>query len=273
MIFPGMDPYLEHPWMWQGFHTALIVYIRDQLQPRLRPRYVAAVEERVFLDVPDRYVRPDVSVRTVPPGPAPRPVSGRESGGVAVMEEVEVDDPLIVRARVEPVSERYVAILDLHAGQRVVTVIEVVSPTNKQTGPGRDSYVTKQEEVLSGDVHLVEIDLLRHGTHVVAVPEKDARQRAGPYDSLTCVNRAAGQRDLYELYPRRLPDRLPRIRIPLADGDRDVVLDVQAVVAQAYDAGAYRSRIDYSRPCDPPLAAVDNAWAEGLVREAAGKTS
>jgi Protein of unknown function (DUF4058) len=269
LIFPGMDPYLEHPVLWLDVHASLVVYIREQLQPRLRPRYVAAIEQRVYLEGPDRNIHPDVSVRETRPGPARQ----HEGGGVAVMEAVEVDDPLIVRARVEPVREAYVAILDLHASQRVVTVIEVVSPTNKQTGPGRDSYVTKQEEVLSGDVHLVEIDLLRRGPHVLAVPEKDARQRAGRYDSLTCVNRAAGQRDLYELYPRRLRDRLPRIRIPLADGDGDVVLDIQAVVAQAYDAGAYRDRIDYSRPCDPPLAADDNAWAEGLVREAAGKTS
>ena len=234
LIFPGMDPYLEHPVLWTGLHSRLIVYIADALGPRLRPRYVAAVEERVYLEGPDRSIRPDVSVRETRPGPARQ----REGGGVAVMEEVEVDDPLIVRARVESVSEKYVAILDLHAGQRVVTVIEVVSPTNKQAGPGRTSYLDKQTEVLAGDVQLVEIDLLRHGTHVVAVPERDARQRAGRYDSLTCVNRAAGQRDLYELYPRRLRDRLPRIR-----------------------------------PFDPPLAVDDNAWAEGLVREAAGKTS
>ena len=273
MIFPGMDPYLETPGMWLGVHTPLIVYIADALGPRLKPRYVAAVEERVFLEVPERYVRPDVSVRELPPGPATRPVRERDAGGVAVLEEVEVDDPLIVRARVEPVSERYVAILDLHASQRVVTVIEVVSPTNKQAGPGHDSYVAKQGEVLSGDVHLVEIDLLRRGSHVLSVPEKDARERAGPYDSLTCVNRATGPRDVYELYPRRLRDRLPRIRIPLAEGDRDVVLDVQAVMAQAYDAGAYRDRIDYSRPCDPPLSADDEAWAGALMREAAGKAS
>ncbi|HJT32401.1 MAG TPA: DUF4058 family protein [Pirellulales bacterium] len=40
MIFPGMDPYLEDPAMWPGFHNALIVYIRDHLRPQLRPAVV-----------------------------------------------------------------------------------------------------------------------------------------------------------------------------------------------------------------------------------------
>src|ERR1700678_1548030 len=53
MLFPGMDPYLEDPQLWTGVHTSLIVYIRDFLQPLLRPRYVAAIEERVYLEGPE----------------------------------------------------------------------------------------------------------------------------------------------------------------------------------------------------------------------------
>lgn len=48
MIFPGMDPYLERPQLWTGVHSRLIVYLADQLEPLLRPRYVSAVEERVY---------------------------------------------------------------------------------------------------------------------------------------------------------------------------------------------------------------------------------
>ena len=54
MIFPGMDPYLESPLLWPGVHTSLIVYFRDQLQPLLRPRYLATIEERVYLERPAR---------------------------------------------------------------------------------------------------------------------------------------------------------------------------------------------------------------------------
>ena len=50
MIFPGMDPYLEDPRLRPGVHNALVVYVRDQLQPRLPRSYVAALEERVFVE-------------------------------------------------------------------------------------------------------------------------------------------------------------------------------------------------------------------------------
>jgi hypothetical protein len=263
MIFPGMDPYLEEPLLWPGVHTRLIVYMADALGPRLSPRYVASIEERVYVEGPNRRVVPDVSLRRARPVRQGQGVP--EGGGVAVL---ETDEPVVVVAPAETVHETYVAILDLRAGQRVVTVIEVVSPSNKDAGPGRKSYLAKQGEVLSSEVHLVEVDLLRAGAHVLAVPEHSARER-GQYDYLTCVNRAEGQRDAYELYPRRLRDRLPRVRIPLADGDPDVPLDVQAVIAQAYDAGGYRDQLDYARPCSPPLSADDREWAEALLRQAA----
>jgi hypothetical protein len=56
MIFPGMDPYLEDPDLWPGVHSRLVVYISDQLQPMIGPRYIAAVEERVYLEGPGREV-------------------------------------------------------------------------------------------------------------------------------------------------------------------------------------------------------------------------
>ncbi|MBX6314601.1 MAG: DUF4058 family protein [Isosphaeraceae bacterium] len=256
MIFPGMDPYLEHPQLWPGVPSRLVVYIADHLRPLLRPRYIASIEERVYLEGPEREAIPDVAIRR--PRPEPR---GRAT---AVL---EADAPVIVRAPILEVHEPYVTILDRASGQRIVTVIEVVSPSNKFAGPGRESYLSKQREVLDSDTHLVEIDLLRAGPHVLAVPQTLAR-RQGPYDYLICVNRARPPRWDYELYPRRLRDRLPRIRIPLADDDPDIPLDLQAVLAQTYEAGEYRDRLRYDAPCVPPLAPEDQAWAEALLATA-----
>jgi hypothetical protein len=256
MIFPGMDPYLEDPQIWPGVHAAMIVYIRDFLRPLLRPRYIAAVEERVFVEGPDRQIIPDVWLKR----------RQTEGGGQAVA-VADADVPVVVRVPALEVHEPYLAILDRQSGQRVVTVIEVVSPTNKFPGPGRESYLGKQGEVRGSETHLVEIDLLRTGQHVLAVPEWAARGE-GAYHYLVCVNRAGPPRDLFDLYPRRLPERLPRIRVPLAAGDPDVVLDVQAVLAQTYEAGSYRERINYETPCRPSLAGEDQAWANQRLQEA-----
>jgi hypothetical protein len=255
-IFPGMDPYLEDPQIWPGVHAAMVVYIRDHLQPLLRPRYIAAVEERVFVEGPDRDIIPDLWLKRNCPG---------EEGATAAV--AEADAPVVVQVSPLEVHEAYVTILDRQSGQRVITVIEVVSPTNKFAGPGQVSYLAKQREVLRSETHLVEIDLLRAGPHVLAVAEWAARGR-GAYDYLVCVNRAQGARDHYELYPRALRERLPRIRLPLAGGDPDVTLDVQAVLTQTYDSGSYRDRLDYDAPCHPSLAANDQAWATQRIQEA-----
>jgi len=252
MIFPGMDPYLEASQLWPGVHSRLVVYIADQLQPVLHPRYLAAVEERIYVEGPERQIIPDVWIRRD---------SREEPGAVAV---AEVDSPVLVQVPALEVHETYIAILDRYSGQQVVTVIEVISPSNKYAGPGRDSYVSKQVEIRGSSVHLVEIDLLRGGQHVASVPEWVARGRA-EYDYLTCTNRAGGVRDRFELYPTRLRDRLPRIRIPLASGDPDVPLDLQAAVARVYEAGSYRDRINYESQCVPGLRDDDQAWAKQLV--------
>jgi hypothetical protein len=49
------------------------------------------------------------------------------------------------------------------SGNRIVTVIEFLSPTNKVRGPGQDEYLKKQSELRQGGVNLVEIDLVRSG--------------------------------------------------------------------------------------------------------------
>lgn len=250
--FPGMDPYLEHPALWEGFHARLVVALANRLQPQLDPRYVAAVEQRVFVEGPQQRI-PDVLVRQV--------VAGKEST-VSVMEPrsavvtvVEID-PLEIR-------ETYVEILDTYREMKIVTVIEVLSPSNKTPGSGRESYIAKQHETLASDVHLVEIDLLRRGLHTVAVPQWRAAQLP-EYTYMTCVSRWP-RRNRFELYPAGLRKPLPNVSIPLAAPDDDTILAVQETIQQVYNEGRYDRWLKYHEPCEPPLSADDQGWAASLA--------
>ncbi|WP_169977995.1 DUF4058 family protein [Tautonia rosea] len=259
MIFPGMDPYLEQPSLWPGFHNEFIVYLRDQIQPALGPRYLAATETRVFTEGGDRVIVPDAFVRRTG-----TPTSRGHHGTIAVAGD---DAPLIVRADPIESSEAYITILDHSAGQKIVAVIEFLGPSNKRGGAGRRAYRSKQREVLRSDTHLIEIDLLRTGRHTVAVP-KGLAQPKGPYDYLICVSRAKRPRNEFELYPRSLRRSLPTISVPLANGDPDLRVPLQPVLEHTYNAGSYRERIAYDRPCIPPLSDEDQAWADALIRSA-----
>ena len=51
--------------------------------------------------------------------------------------------------------------MDAGSATRVVTVIEVLSLSNKQPGEGQRMYLSKQRELAEAGVSLVEVDLLR----------------------------------------------------------------------------------------------------------------
>lgn len=247
MPFPGMDPYLEHPVLWEGLHARLIPAIANQLQPRLDPRYLATVEERVFIEGPQRRI-PDVWVQKV-----------ENQGNLPAIAEAETDTAFVVEVEELEVHQKRVEILDLYYSQKLVAIIELVSPTNKEPGPGRDSYVKKQQEILEGDCHLIEIDLLRRGDRVLSIPDWRTEE-VQPFHYLVCVNRWP-RRKRFELYPRQLRQRLPRIKIPLVEPDPDVPLDLQATLVQVYTEARYWKRIRYDEPCIPPLNPPDQTWA------------
>ena len=86
--FPGMDPYLEHPVLWESFHARLIVAVANQLQPRLDPRYVASVEERVFVEGPQRRI-PDVWIQKAAGGGTAGTAVAEADADTAVVLEIE----------------------------------------------------------------------------------------------------------------------------------------------------------------------------------------
>ncbi len=256
--FPGMDPYLEQ--FWGDVHQTMITHTRAAIQKQLPADLVARIDERVFVepsDGPSRKIVPDV--RIVERGRREEPLI-RATSGVAVAE------PLVIHIEQdEPVREGFIEIIDLKSGRRVVTVIEVLSPSNKTPGPGRDLYLRKQQELRDGNVSLVEIDLLRQGSRVLSAPfELIPDGHRTPY--AVCVRRGWKPLD-FEYYRLPLRERLPAFLIPLRQADHDIPLDLQAMIDQCWEEGRYGDDIDYRQKPEPPLAGDDAQWADSLLRE------
>ena len=130
-------------------------------------------------------------------------------------------------------------------GRELVTVIELLSPSNKRPGDDRSQYLAKRREILRSTAHLVEIDLLRGWT---PMPAEDRPE--GDYSVL--VSRAE-RRPAAEFWPIRLRDRLPVIPIPLRPTDPDGQIDLQDVLHQAYDGPGYEKFIYDGSPEPPAL--------------------
>ena len=258
--FPGMDPYLENPPLWPGVHQGLITYMCGELNALLPSHYVADIGERLYVVQAERGIYPDVVVLEHPSAQTSTEQSARR---IAVAAS---DPPWVLTVKPEEIREVYIEILSVADQSRVVTVIEILSPSNKIAGSeGRQLYLTKQREILSSQTHLIEIDLLRKGEHTVAAPREMLLKR-GKWNYLVCLHRS-GQKGRYEVWAITLQQRLPRIHIPLQDGDPDVVLDLQAVFNRCYDEGAYTRRLNYRSELPIPLKGNDAQWADALLRE------
>jgi hypothetical protein len=260
-----MDPYLEHPDFFPGLHDRLITTLSEVLQPRLPEPYYAEIKARIWLEVAQRRVEPDVELlRAERPTPAQPP----GNGGVAVARDVRTR-PVVVNVPHEEYRETRV---DIYTGtfgdERLVTTIEILSLTNKTRGAkGRDLYLQKQQEVLDSSTHLVEIDMLRGGEHTTAVPLARALEKTGPFDYHVCAHHFDNLED-YFVWPFRLEERLPEIIIPLLPGDPVVAVDLQTILDRCYDAGPYRRRVRYAALMPvPPLRPVQTEWANRLLRE------
>lgn len=146
--------------------------------------------------------------------------------------------------------------------RKLITVIELLSPTNKDGAGGSTQYLGKRENLILNGVNFVEIDLLRGGTRppILKLPACDyyvmvARPQDWPHVGL---------------WPLRLEDRLPKIPIPLKPTDRDAEIELQPLVDGIYDRAGYEDYV-YSTPPDPPLSANDEAWVKERLT-AAGAT-
>ncbi len=253
--FPGMDPYIERPGIWPDFHDCLIATIRGMLQPLLRPRFAAVTQDRLYLVESDRAVYPDVAIVETP-----QP-NRRDSGGAAVL---EVDAPAIFELDEEEIREPFIEIVEPSSG-RIVTTIEVISPTNKDRSEGQDAYEQKREEYWDGGANVVEIDLLRAGTPIVKVA-KHKLEKLRPWDYVIAVSRRIPGRQ--EVYAFPLERRLPRVSIPLLREVPDVMLDLQAAFDRCWDEGPYPGMSRYDKPPPGEFSTERVHWCQQLLRSA-----
>ncbi len=250
--FAGMDPFIENQ-KWEDFHTRLATAIGDALVPVVRPKYVVDVERRIYLERID----PTAPVQTLVADAAiyhrfDRDTTDSTSGAVTVLPAPSIIPKVCTIPYFEEHRETFVTIRR-GSPSEVVTVIELLSPTNKRKGTeGHEEYLNKVHALLKTKASLVELDLLRGGERsTVSNPPE------GDYFALVSKPKP---RPLAEVYGWALSDRLPRILIPLSIEDPDVPLDLQAVFDLVYDRAGYDYSINYKQPVVPPLVEPQLAY-------------
>ncbi|MFN8484966.1 MAG: DUF4058 family protein [Anaerolineae bacterium] len=242
--FPGMDPYLEEPALWQDFHADLAVTLKHHLNQRIGPKYYATVETQsvpydLDVEIANR-IRPDVSIYEPFDAALPELPSAPSPSVPAA--------PIVLPA-VMSVKLRSVRIYRTETGE-LVTTIEILSPFNKRpASDGLMQYRLKRAQLLASRAHLVEIDLLRGGER----PALELADHPIDTDYVLLVNRFGPDR-VSEIWPVAVDERLPLIPIPLLPPDTPVALDLNDLIRDVYAGSGYDWRINYQRPA--PLPAI-----------------
>ncbi|MBE9129617.1 MULTISPECIES: DUF4058 family protein [unclassified Coleofasciculus] len=253
--FPGMNPYLESPQFWSEVHHRLITALADAIETELSLKYRVAIEKRTYLNNSDESVEvgiPDVAVTfqkstltSQTPATATLPTLG---------EAVTVTIPVP-----EEIREGYLEIREAATGY-VMTTIEVLSPTNKRAGTGREAYLRKRQEVLSTPTHLVEIDLLRGGKPMPILSEI-------PQTDYRILIALGNRRPLAQFYGFSVRQEIPKFFLPLQSGDTEPIVDLQSLLVGIYQRARYDMAVDYSQEPVPRLKEEDRVWADELLRE------
>lgn len=263
--FPGMDPYLEGEY-WQEFHERLANQISMQLMPLIKPKYVALLAKRYVLHQPalslfglppEDSFYPDVHI--VAPLKSPQPLPMASEGG------------LMTKPAVTLTNSHYVPQLRLEikqaSNQRLITVIEILSPANKYGG-GHEQYNQRRIQLMQASVSLFEIDLLRRGKRIEL-----AGGELPKADYYVYLSRSTN-RPFTEIYPMQLREPLPILPMPLFPPDPDVPLDLQAAVNACFDLVGYEHLLDYSvAPPPPTLNQEDVRWLQESLESAGWRQS
>jgi hypothetical protein len=259
-----MDPFIEDCGLWADFHTKLIGEIERALAAVLPDRYFIQTGERAYVVLagPDekeaKPIYPDLGIEK----PSSSESHASESRGAVAVAEPEVDTGgVTMRAFIdEHFRENFIEIYEAEPGPRLVTCIEVLSPSNKRSGKkGWKLYLRKRNALLLGKANLVEIDLVRSGRRM---PMIEPWPRSPYYLLVGRESRAPYCR----VWPAYFNKPLPEIPVPLASPDPDLPLALQPMIDAVYERSRYARRFDYNKPLTPPLSPEESAWLAGQLR-------
>ncbi len=234
MSTSAMCPELESPAYWQDFHSTFIVGWREAIADRLPDDYEAAIDEQF------RIVQLPTDEHGIPEQDAYRAdvavlrdnrelLSTERARSVATIEPVQVPNAVFAQFR-----ETSIHILR-HSDRSLVTVLELLSPTNKQ-GPGWHEYQQKRSNILHQSINLVELDLLRRGRRpLLAKPLP-----AGDY---FCLVSNVDRHPNCDVYAWAVEHALPIVPVPLHAPDADIAVDLGEVFAATFERGRYAKRL------------------------------
>jgi hypothetical protein len=233
--------------IFHSFHPSWCGRIQDRLNGGVLPEDYYALTEQVAVgiegDVLTLQDRGDA-----PPDPT-------DTGGGAVLATAPKTRFVAVLGQFPPRKKNTVAVRDV-SDDRVVAVIEIISPGNKESRSGFRAFLDKTVDLVAKGVHLLILDLFPptprdpHGIHAAILDEMTGETFVPPAgEPLTAVAYEADRPPRAYIEPLAVAAVLPDMPVFLKPG-RCVMLPLEETYQSAYAAVPRRWRrvIDGEQP-------------------------
>jgi hypothetical protein len=247
--FLGMNPYLENPDLWSEVHHRLITAIANNIESHLHPKYRVAIEKRTYrIDSEDSLLINGYNLAILLQQKYQNSATTIENKSVTVT----LPSPLEIK-------EGYLEIREVSTG-KVVTIIEILSPTNKKSKEGRKSYLDKRDKIFESDTNLVEIDLIRTGEQmpmITHIPDTDYRILVVRSHRLPSA----------QLFPFSVRETIPNFTIPLQKSEPEIEVNIQTLLLAIYEKARFDLTLDYNIPPIPDLSVENQEWMDLLLKE------
>ncbi|MBC7869483.1 MAG: DUF4058 family protein [Chitinophagaceae bacterium] len=283
-LYPGINPHLnsflqQNDGGWESFHARHIGEITTALDRLLPQNYYVTTEKslqisEIGLDVIQRKrTRPDVSVYQMPK-PAAQPFIS------AAMPTPTLTMPLEETLGDEDDYLNAMTIYQLVEGKfpgKLVTRLEVLSPSNKYPKDYYPQYLTKRVESISSGVCLVEVDYIHEQRPLItALPSYPNRETgAFPYMVIVSDPQPRPPQGHVDIYGFGINDALPLVAIPLGAVET-LALDFNELYHKTFEGMRIFSMLtDYEQlPVNfDRYTAADQVLIQARMAEIAGKSN
>ena len=230
-------PPLDQVATWEELHGGWPMVIVQQLRKRLPPGYVAGPHVHAGSQV-------EIDVATYEKGDSVPSFDAPDDGGVATAVWAPAAPSVAVETELPDYDEYEVRIYDARRNRRLVAVIEIVSPRNKDRPESRNAFIAKCAALLQKGVTVSIVDLVTvrqfnmYADMMAFIGHSDPTLGAEPPPlyAASCRWVRKGERAILETWSHVLAVGRPMPTLPLWLTDvRVIPLDLEQSYEQACD--------------------------------------
>lgn len=255
----------DQPSIWPPFHFQHIADIVAALNVQLPPHYAAYGEHSLQvrgLDEGGEKVsfkpKPDIGIFQQ---------SEVRGGGMPVTELAPTWEASIYEV-IEPKPQFFSAVIREVYPQgkmgRLVTRIELLSPSNKPKGSNYNDYIEKRFDALHSEIPLIEIDYLHEQAPILPqIPAYPKAKGAYPYSIIVTDPRPDWFVGTIQAYGFGVNEAIKKFLLPLAK-DEHLIFDLSSVYQHTFQTGRWTGSFDYTK--EPERFATYSAEDQAKIR-------